>query len=331
MKILIRLPNWLGDVVMSTALIGAVRQCYPNAQVDVVVKKELSDICTLIPGLSNIYSFSKKENKGLPGVYRFGKALRMAKYDIFFNLPKSFSSAVMAWATGAKKRVGFNNEGGFFLLTNHYKKPKNVHRVDEYISLLEQYTGKLTGERKVALELNHHVARVDHHVLINFNSEASSRRMPVEKARDILNRLTYQFKKVHFSFIGSAKECAFIENIIDNANNKDRVQNLAGKTDLVELSRLMGESTAILTTDSGPAHMANALGTPVIVLFGAGNEHNTAPYNKQKLNILRYGKLDCEPCLKNTCKLYGVPKCLQLIDELSIIANLARYLMNEYK
>jgi lipopolysaccharide heptosyltransferase II len=327
MRILIRLPNWLGDVVMSTAFINAAKQCYPDALIDVIIKKELAGICTLIPGLQNVFPFSKQENKGIQGAYRFGKTL-VSKYDVFFNLPSSLSSVVMVWASGAKTRVGFNAEGSFFLLTDQYKKPKNVHRVDEYISLIEQYSGKIITERKVALTVDHDIRHIDNEVLINFNSEASSRRMPVEKAKAIINLLTHHFKKVSFTFIGSAKESAFIEDITGTAHNKDRIRNLAGKTDLVGLSRLMAESAAILTTDSGPAHVANAVGTPVIVLFGAGNEFNTAPYNKQNLNVLRYGRLNCEPCLKNACELYGVPKCMELLDELQIINALSVYLPN---
>src|ERR1700753_2887306 len=122
MKILIRLPNWLGDVVMSTAFVAAVQQLYPNSQVDVIIKKELSGIADLIPGLHKVYPFSKQEYKGLKGVFRFGKTFRNEKYDLFFCLPDSLSSAVMAWATGAKQRIGFGKEGRFFLLSKSYKK-----------------------------------------------------------------------------------------------------------------------------------------------------------------------------------------------------------------
>ena len=85
----------------------------------------------------------------------------------------------------------------------------------------------------------------------------------------------------------------------------------------------------ILSTDSGPAHLANAIGLPVVVLFGAGNEFNTAPFNKQKRMIIRYGQLNCEPCVKNTCKLYDVPKCMEMLDELQIISALHLYLPND--
>jgi len=154
MKILIRLPNWLGDVVMSTAFVASVKQLYPGATVDLIVKKELVSITSLMPGLHTVHPFSKQEYSGLGGVYRFGKALRPEKYDLFFNLPSSLSSFVMGLAAGAKKRVGFAKEGGIFLLTNVYKKPLNVHRVGEYISLLEQFTGKQVYERQVKLIIN---------------------------------------------------------------------------------------------------------------------------------------------------------------------------------
>jgi len=326
MKILIRLPNWLGDVVMSTAFVAAVRKFYPDAAIDAIVKKELSGIALLIPGLHAVHPFSKQEYPGLKGAYRFGKQLRHEKYDLFFNLPASLSSLVLGWATGAKKRIGFAKEGGFFLLTNAYKSPANVHRVDEYISLLEQFTGKVISELRVELAIDKPVQRDKKRVLVNFNSEAESRRMPVDKGQSIIDTLTKTFRDTTFTFIGSPKEAAFVELIIAGAENKERIENFAGKTDLAGLCGLMAASAAILTTDSGPAHLANSVGTPTVVLFGAGNEHNTAPYNKQHLTVLRYGKLECEPCVKNTCKLYGIPKCMQMIDELEILGALTQYL-----
>jgi heptosyltransferase-2 len=325
LKILIRLPNWLGDVVMSTAFINAVRQLYPDATVDVIIKKELGGIASLIPGINNIHPFSKQEHNGLGGAYRFGKSLRSLQYDIYFNLPHSLSSFAMAWASGAKQRIGFNKEGGFFLLTRSFKKPANLHRVDEYVSLLESFTGKLISNKHVGLAVERS-AELKETVIINFNSEASSRRMPLDKGRSIINILTATFKDTIFSFVGSPKEAVFIDELLIGLNNSDRLQNLAGKTDLKGLAELMAASKAVLTTDSGPAHLANAVGAPTIVLFGAGNENNTAPYNKQGLTVIRYGELICEPCVRNTCKLYGIPKCMEMLDEIKIINALSLHL-----
>jgi len=325
MKILVRLPNWLGDVVMSTAFVNAVRQIYPDDQLDVIIKKELGGIASFIPGIHHVHPFSKQEHNGLSGVYRFGKKLRSEKYDLFFCLPDSLSSAIMGWATGAKKRIGFGKEGRFFLMTNSYKKPINLHRADEYVSLLEQFTGKKITDRVVKLEVADK-AKKNGLVIINFNSEAVSRRMPVDTGRHLINMLTHTFKSTKFALVGSPKEKDYIDNLLAGSEHSDRLENYAGKTSLEGLCKLMASAKAVLTTDSGPAHLANSLGVPTIVLFGAGNEANTAPYNKQHLNIIRAGKLECEPCVRNTCRLYGIPKCMQLIDEIEITNALDFYL-----
>ncbi len=324
MKILVRLPNWLGDVVMSTAFIGAVKQFYPTAQVDIIIKKELSAVASLIPGLTKIHSFSKDEYKGLGGVYRYGKLLRSVNYDIFFTLPDSLSAAIMGKATGAKQRIGFSKEGGFFLLTKVLKRPKNVHRVDEYLSILEQLNEMPVTGRKVSLNATD--GKPNELILLNFNSEAESRRMPLDKGRALLNLLTDTFTQARFGLIGGPKDAVFIEQLLVNAGNHDRIENYAGKTTLIGLANLMAGAKVLLTTDSGPAHLGNSLGLPVIALFGAGNENNTAPYNKTNLTVLRAGQLNCEPCVRNECKLYGIPKCMELLDEQRIINALSLYL-----
>lgn len=282
-------------------------------------------MAAFMDGIRTIHPFSKQDNKGLAGAYRFGKGLKSEKYDLFINLPASFSSQVLAWATQSRKRIGFSKEGSFLLLTNHYKKPGHLHRVDEYLWLLEQFTGKPLKGRKTILTAPH-TDRKPGQLLINFNSEAESRRMPVEKAIAIANRLCMAFADIDIVFIGSPREAGFVQQILDGIAPRNNIINMAGKTKLNELAMLMAESSALLSTDSGPAHLANSLGTPVVALFGAGDEHNTAPYNKANLTIVRNGTLPCEPCVKNTCQLYGIPECLMMIDEMRIIEALRVYL-----
>jgi len=225
MKILIRLPNWLGDLVMSTAFVGAVRQSYSDGEIDVIIKKELGGIASLIPGLNQVHLFSKQEHSGLHGVYRFGKTLQAEKYDLFFCLPDSLSSAVMGWATGAKRRVGFGKEGRVFLMTNTYKKPANLHRTDEYISLLEQYTGTKITKRFVKLQAKTTESN-DSQVVLNFNSEAVSRRMPLDKGKQLISMLINTFKNTRFVIIGSQKEKAYVDDLLKGAagqiENKSR-------------------------------------------------------------------------------------------------------------
>jgi ADP-heptose:LPS heptosyltransferase len=136
MKILVRLPNWLGDMVMSVAFINELYRQYPQAEISVIAKRGIHELLPFFPPIKHSFVFDKAEYKGMKGLVEFGKTIKATeKYDLFFCLPDSFSSALMGYATGAKKRVGFKKELRSFLLTDTYPKPKRLHRVEEYLSL----------------------------------------------------------------------------------------------------------------------------------------------------------------------------------------------------
>jgi lipopolysaccharide heptosyltransferase II len=325
MNILIRLPNWLGDMVMSTAFVQAVKEEYPQAAIDLVAKRGIDFLLDYFPTHGKRYIFSKDEYKGTGGAWKFGRMIAsQKKYDIFFCLPDSFSSATMGRAISAKARIGYKKELRSVLLTNPYTKQKNLHRVEEYIDLLKQFTKKEITVPPVKLQLP--AAGKTSALIININSEAGSRRLTKEKAVSIIAAVRNKISK-EIILVGSNKEAAFVEAVFNALPDKNNISCKAGKTSLPELMQLFATSTAVLTTDSGPAHVANALGVHTIVLFGAGNENNTAPYNKNNRRIIRLGQLPCEPCVSNTCKLYGIPQCLVKLDENLITAEVQNALL----
>jgi lipopolysaccharide heptosyltransferase II len=313
MNILIRLPNWLGDMVMSTAFIQAVKNVYPTATVDLIAKKGIDFLLDYFPAYGQAFIFSKEEYKGLGGLRRFGKMIAaQKKYDLFFCLPDSFSSAMMGHATDAKQRVGFKKELRAVFLTSTYTRQKGLHRVEEYVDLLKQFTKKEITVPAVQLKIAN--AAKGNTIVININSEAVSRRLPLAKAINIIAAVRHAIPN-KIILVGSNKEADFVNEVFTALPDKNNITNEAGKTNLPQLLQLFAGCAAVLTTDSGPAHVANALGLQTIVLFGAGNENNTAPYNKDNRTIIRLGQLACEPCVSNTCKLYGVPQCLVRLDE----------------
>ena len=317
-NIIIRLPNWLGDLVMSIAFVKAVQLQYPHASIDLITKKGIDFLLEYFPAHGQRFVFDKSANKGISGAWSYGRWLRkQKKYDLFFCLPDSMSSAIMAKASGAKRIIGFKNELRFALLTQSYHKQKNLHRVEEYINLLEQFVK--TTLPVPAVYLIYSKAEKNKSVVININSEASSRRLPFKKAVSIINTIRKTIDG-RIILVGSPKEKDFVDKVFKELIDKTNILNVAGQTSLPELLQLLGTSAVVLTTDSGPAHVSNALHTHTVVLFGAGNENNTAPYNKKHRTIIRLGKLNCEPCTNNTCKLYGVPECLLQLDEINIAA-----------
>jgi lipopolysaccharide heptosyltransferase II len=311
-------------MVMSTAFVKAVQQQYPNAVIDLVAKKGIDFLLDHFPPHHHRFIFNKEEYPGLTGAYKFGKHIReQNKYDIFFCLPDSVSSALMGFAAGAIKRVGYKKELRSVLLTNAYVKKQQLHRVEEYVKLLDQFTGSSIAVP--AVQLNNIATAKKNAVIVNINSEASSRRLPQKKAVSIINTLRKNIAE-EIILVGGNKEAAFVQAVFDALDNKNNISNLAGKTSLIELLTVLGSCNVMLTTDSGPAHVANALGVHTIVLFGAGNENNTAPYNVADRTILRLGQLPCEPCVSNECKIYGTPECLLRLDENIIVQQVVNVL-----
>ncbi|HEY1022474.1 MAG TPA: glycosyltransferase family 9 protein, partial [Flavisolibacter sp.] len=267
------------------------------------------------PSTRHQFVFSKEEYKGVKGAWRFGKLIKKTEqFDLFISFPDSFSSALMGYATGAKKRIGFRKEGRDLLLTNVYAKPKGLHRADEYLSLLEMYAGKKAGHHSVSLQ--HSFPQKDH-LVININSEAQSRRLTTAKAVEIISTVRKNIGGMIY-LIGGGKEAHFVDRVLALLPDQTGIVSVAGKTTLPQLAEVLASARAMLTTDSGPAHLANALGTQTVVLFGAGNEANTSPYNKELLQVIRLGQLSCEPCTKNVCVRFETPQCLERLDSLYI-------------
>jgi ADP-heptose:LPS heptosyltransferase len=323
MKVLVRLPNWLGDMVMSVGFINQLPHFFPGAEVSVIAKKGIHELLSFFPKTEYQFVFSKEDNKGLKGLLRFGNYIKeSAKFDLFFCLPDSFSSAMMGVATGAGKRIGYKKELRQLLLTDAFSKPEGLHRVGEYIRLLELYTGKQSTPADVSL---HHSFQKKDYVVVNINSEASSRRLTIDKAIELLQLLRSSIGE-KIILIGAPKEREFVDAVFSRLPDKYNFQNLAGQTSLCQLAEVLASARVMLTTDSGPAHLANALGTPTVVLFGAGNENNTAPYNKNLRSIIRLGELSCEPCKKNVCVRFGTPQCLERLDSNRIIQTVKMHL-----
>src|SRR5436305_6562490 len=166
-KILVRLPNWLGDMVMSFGFINQLSHFFPGAEISVIAKKGIHQLLPYFPATKHQFIFSRDEYKGINGLLKFGREIKQTEhFDFFFSLPNSFSTALAGFATGATKRVGYKKELRQFLLTDSYSIPQGLHRVEEYIRLLELNTGKQRTD--IHVHLQHNFKKRDH-VVVNIN------------------------------------------------------------------------------------------------------------------------------------------------------------------
>jgi len=205
-------------------------------------------------------------------------------------------------------RIGYRGNWRSLLLTKSLKKEQGRHRAEEYAFLLSPYTEKrldLTSVRlKNSAKESYNLLPI---LLFNINSVAISRRLPQAKALEFAEKIMQDFK-IQLVFCGSTVEKEYVGSVTQKLQGSFW-QDLSGSGSLTDLIEIINKADFVLTTDSGPAHLATALGKKSVVLFGAGNPHNTAPYSDRSMFISsRIEK--CIPCVKNICRYGAEPKCL---------------------
>jgi len=317
-------------MVMGFAFFEQLRAEYAEAHITVIVKKGLEPIMDFYP-IDEVVSFSKKEYTGFLGLRRFGKSLkRKRSYDLFFSMPDSFSAALMGFFAGAKKRIGFEREQRSILLTNHYSLPYELHYVERYTKLLEDFVGKKykdlhtvfpKTEVATAIELPDEKPLV----LLNFLANAPSRTLSIEKSVAFFEYINKR-AEVNFvvSGVPSAKE--YVSDFLGKIGTPSNVINLTGKTKLTDFVAVLRKCAVVLTVDSGPAHLSNALGRPTVALLGAGDPSRVRPWNEENRTIIRLEEpLPCMPCRQNHCKL-GTVECLEKLSVARIGEAVLRYL-----
>jgi heptosyltransferase-2 len=334
LNILVRVPNWLGDCVMSLPFFDTLSICFPQSQVDLLAKDSIQDIFRDHPVVRTIHPFSKAQVKGLWGLFQYGKALQKqhGPYEVFITLPPSFSSALIGYGVGSPIRLGFKAEGRRCLLTHSVPKRRGIHLVHAYRCLLKDLQGHLKNSGQVSVPPDESVNRITFpfseeerrtsflpkqpnwkYVVFNVNSEAQSRRLPPAKWIELGNRLLQNDSQpIKLVFTGTPGECPRVAEVIQALGPKERLLDYAGKTSVRELAMLLRDADAVVSNDSGPMHLANAVGAPMVTWIGAADPVETEPFNKGKTIVINK-HLDCSPCVKNRCRFPTI-RCLEQIS-----------------
>ncbi len=307
-KIVIRTPNWLGDLMMSTAFIKAVLKYFPNTSVDLIVKAGFENIP--LPHRGKIIPFDKK----LTSPIQFGQELRAQSYDKFYILPPSFSSALMAYTAKVPQRIGYIGSFRSFLLSpgiKYLKKHRTQHLVTEYQQLLDREISldEFTPELCVSKTW------VDQNISAKFKSLPENfiaiapgvifgpaKQWPIE----YFKVLTSSIRKLgeNIVIVGTKDDFALGQFL---SENNDGIINLCGETSLNQLISVLSRSRLLVSNDSGTMHIMAALQKPQIAIFGSTSTVWTSPIN-ENAEVLTL-RLNCAPCYKRKCR-FGHTDCL---------------------
>ncbi len=327
-RILVINVNWIGDVIFSSPVFKALRRSYPKAEIACLAVPRVREILECIPQIDRvlIYDERGKDRSPLAKLDLIGR-IRRERFDAAFILHRSLTRALLAALAGIPRRVGYDEKGRGFLLTQPLKTvPCPIHRSDHYLRIIES-AGIRVEDRTCELhppeedcrraqELLREagISSGEPFIVINPGGNWGLKRWPGESYARLIDALAKEFNwKVVVT--GSPEDAALAREIVTLTTRPPVV--LAGRTRLKELMAVMKMAKLVISADSGPLHLAASVGAKGVGLFGPTRPEITGPRGKGEFHIL-IKDVGCnrEPCYHLLC-----PDniCMRSISEHEII------------
>ncbi|MDF1544237.1 MAG: lipopolysaccharide heptosyltransferase II [bacterium] len=329
-SILIRTPNHLGDCIMALPMIGELREAYPGSKVTLLVPEMLAAVFSQNLSVDEIITIPAEHMHGLISVMKIKELIQPKKFDVGYILPPSFGAAAGFKLAGIPERIGYVADGRRLLLTKPLplSEPVNsVHRSRLFFNLLLRGSGHEMEYGNPKLFLNDADMETASAILgqfgieekqrlavIAFRAAAESRRWGTENYTSLAKRLVADYG-LKVALIGTASDQTEGDRIVQSASAGE-VINLAGKTSIRDSAAIISHASFFVGNDSGAAHLAAAVGTPLVVLSGADDPRSTSPISPQK-QVIYLDHLDCISCVKNKCPLKG-DKAMQCMTDISV-------------
>jgi len=330
-RILIIAPNWIGDAVMSQPLLAQLKALHPDSQIDVLASAWVAPIYRACSEVHQVIE-TRLEHKKLQWSVRkqLARQLEVNQYQACLILPNSLKSALIPWLTNIPFRIGYRGELRFGLINFSLPNPSKVNRppmVEHYLalaSLLDHDSETQNHSRTPTLNVSEHAKHSIGKKLsaTNINPQAIyvfcpgaeygiTKRWPTEHFAKLAQKLVADSPTNQIILLGSKGDHALAENIELQASSPSNIHNWCGNTSLDEAMALIDISQAVVSNDSGLMHVAAALKTPQVAIFGSSDPHHTPPLSDRAKVI--WLNLPCSPCHKKECPL-GHLRCLKDIS-----------------
>ena len=323
-NILIIKPSSLGDVVHALPVLNKLRAAYPAARLSWLVGTQAAPVVESNPDLNEVFYFRRSSRRPFSAAraqMALAKRLRTAGFDCVIDLQGLFRSAAFALATGTPRRIGLSSarEGAPLFYTDVVETPERIHAVDRYLLV-----GSILGFDSAAPQFNLAVPKaardsVDRllesvpalkrpFVALSVGARWPSKEYPAASLADVGRMLLTRFGGAVF-LVGapsSAAAASEIEKTIGTGT-----VNLVGRTDVAELMALLARMDLFITPDTGAMHVADALGTPLVAVFGPTDPARTGPYLQKDRVLFALDSCPRAPCLKRKCP---DPVCMRAVN-----------------
>ena len=322
-RILVRGVNWVGDTVLSYPTVQQLKTLFPKSHLAILIPSYLVDLWKTFPYVDEIIPFQKKGGIGsLWEDLNLSQSLKERNFDLAVILPRSFRSALHIYLARIPIRIGYRNEGRSLFLTHGIRRTKeilHVHRVYYYQKLLEPL-GKIEDppspqiflreeDRKWANRVLKDLRIPEGKPLIALNPGATyglAKCWYPDRFGEVGKRLSEKWQARVLLF-GKEEERPIVHEIQKHMGTKGI--DLSGKTGLLQLAALMERCHLLVTNDTGTMHVATAVKTPVVAIFGSTPPLTTGPWGDGHVVVKR--DVPCSPCWKRICPTDH--QCMDLI------------------
>jgi lipopolysaccharide heptosyltransferase II len=296
-RILVIQTAFLGDVILASPVWENLHAAFPDAQIDVVVKKGNESLLTEHPFLRQVFIFDKSQK--VKNLWNLGKTLRSHQYDLVINLQRFASSGILTFLARGKESRGFEKNPLSFLFTKKFKhemKP-NWHEVDRNLSLISDLVP--TPIRRPQLypskeDLNSiQIYQEGQYSCLAPTSVWFTKQAPQEIWLELIDKLSATNAQIYL--LGAPTDQEYLNEIIEKTSIPN-ILNLAGKLSLLQSAALMAGAQHNYVNDSGPLHLASATNAPVSAFFCSTiPEFGFGPLS-DNATIIEVKDLDCRPC-----------------------------------
>ena len=345
MKILVRGTNWIGDAVMSIPALRELRRIFPNDQITLHTRSWADGIFQDASFIDEIVTYDKNRWR-VTDVLDNSKFLRSDKYDLAVIFPNSFESALTMFLSKIPRRIGYNKDGRGLLLTDPIAVPEwkgRRHEAFYYLDLVANVEQIVLGRETVNFQIPNGMLEISDFrrnkarkklamlgvdlskkiVALGVGSTNSrAKRWPAESYAELAEKFTLTGKFVVI-LVGSKDEVEVSHEVLRKSSSN--VVNVVGNTDLGEAASILCESEILIANDMGLAHLAPAVGTRTIVIFGPTDPETTRPFSPYSQIIT--ANVDCAPCMLRDCPIDH--RCMTRISPDAVFSRAMEILMSK--
>lgn len=266
-KVLIIQTSFIGDVILSTALLESIQEVYPAAQLDILVRKGNESLFDNHPFLNRVYVWDKKVAK-YKGLYNILRQVRSVQYDVVINLQRFGTTGLFTVLSKAHKTIGFRKNPFSFLFNKAYphELKAGIHEVDRNQTLIQEWTNKPASKPKLypkVLDLNAFGIEPPF-VCFAPHSVWKTKQLPTEKWINLAEHID---NEVSIVFLGAPSELEACEHLMSQIDRAGAMLNMCGQLSLLESAAMMQQSQMNYVNDSAPLHLCSAVDAPQTAFF----------------------------------------------------------------